>query len=280
MAGEWLLGPAGDLRQLECPERNVNVTPVRYGGVHQGLSGARTVDVTGVKMQVDLTFPYLEEDDYLWLEAMHVRHIPGPVYLINPLKKNLLSKEASMSNTSYSAGPGVYSPTAGYTHNWEWENSYPSGVPGVRAVKRTGLPGTSVTFNIDDSKRVPVTVGTAYDFSAYMKADSAKTVTFGIGWFDKDAGFLSLDTSAKSVTTSWTRFDITATAPASAALALPFWISTTNVSFTSTALQFEVGSAPTTWQLGGGSMQVFIDQMPTTSPRFPLRNCSLTLLEA
>lgn len=281
MAGEWYLGPAGDLRALVCPDRDINISDVRYGGVHQGLSGARTVDVTGVKMQVDFTFPYLSETDYLWLEAMHVRHIPGPVYLVNPLKRNLLSKNASMCRTSYfSAGGGVYTPTAGYQNNWQWEASYPVGVPGTRSVKRIGVPATSVTLNFDDGYKIPVTVGTVYDFSAYVKADSAKSLTFGIGWFDKNYAFLSLNSAAKSITTSWGRFDLSATAPASAALALPFWISASNISFTSTAAQFEVGSSPTAWQLGGGSMPVVIDQMPTTSPRYPVRNASLTLLEA
>lgn len=279
MAGEWYLGPAGDLRALVCPERNVNVSDVRYGGVHQGLSGARTVDVTGVKMQIDMTIPYMSETDYLWLEAMHIRHIPGPLYLINPLKRNLLSKEASISKTSFFPGPGVYSPTASYTHNWSYENSYPTGVPGTRSIQRT-VPASSVTFNLDDGYKVPVTPGSSYDFSSYMKSASAKTVTFGIGWYDKNKVFLSEVTSAKSVTTSWTRFDLTGTAPANAALAQPYWISTTNVTFTSTAAQFEEGSSPTSWHIGGGSMVVLIDQMPTNSPRFPVRNSNLTLLEA
>lgn len=280
MAGEWYLGPPGDLRALVCPERNVNLSEVRYGGVHQGLSGARTVDVTGVKLQMDFAFPYMEEADYLWLRAMHVRHIPGPLFAINPMERNLLSKEAAMCRASFFQGPGIYSPTASYSHNWSWEASYPSGVPGTRAVKRTGLPATSVTFNFDDGYKIPVTVGTTYVFSAYMKADSAKTVPFGIGWFDKDYNFLSLASTGQSVTTSWTRFSYSATAPASAALAMPFWTSSTNVSFTSTAAQFEVGSSPTTWTLGGGASVVMIDQMPTTSPRYPMRNANLTLLEA
>lgn len=278
MAGEWYLGPAGDLRALVCPERDINVSEVRYGGVHQGLSGARTVDVTGVKMQIDFSFAYLTETDYLWLEAMHLRHIPGPVYVINPLKRNLLSKQASMSRSSYDRGAGLYS--SDYNNGWQWETSFPSGPPGVRSVKRIAVPASSVTLKVDDGFKIPVTVGTTYDFSAYMKADSSKTVAFGIAWYDKNHVFLSQASSNKSVTTGWTRFDYSATAPASAALAVPYWTSTTNVSFTSTALQFEAGSTPTTWQFGGGSMPVVIDQMPTTSPRFPMRNASLTLLEA
>lgn len=278
--GDWYLGPAGDLRVLECPEVNLNITDVRYGGVHQGLSGARTIDLTGVKMQIDLQLNYLSETQHLWLRAMHTRHIPGPVYLVNPLERNLMSKESAMSRVVYFDGNGVYSNTSAYPHNWEWEASYPTGVPGTRAVKRTGIPASSVKWQIDAGRKIPVTAGAAYDWSAYLKSDSAKTITFGIDWYDKAGVFLSASTSAKSVTTSWTRFDMSATAPANAALAVPTWTSTTNVSFTSTALQFEAGSTPTSWTLGGGSMAVMIDQMPTNSPRYPLRNSNITLLEA
>lgn len=277
MAGEWYLGPAGDLRALVCPERDVNVSEVRYGGVHQGLSGARTVDVTGVKFQVDFNFSYLTQADYLWLEALHLRHIPGPLYMINPLKKNLLTKESSMCRSAYARLNGIYS--ADYNNAWQWENSFPSGPPGVRSVKRIAVPASTVTLRFDDGYKTPVTVGTTYDFSAYMKSDSAKTVGFGIAWYDKNHAFLSQASSNKSVTTSWARYDYSATAPASAALAVPYWTSTTNVSFTSTAAQFEVGSSPTSWEFGGGAMCVVVDQMPATSPRFPMRNASLTLLE-
>lgn len=284
MAGEWYLGPAGDLRQLEVPETGLNISDIRYGGVHQGLSGARTVDVTGVKMQISLDLNYLDETQYLWLEAMHTRHIPGPVYLINPMKRNMMSKEASMCKTAYWPDFGVYSITTGYTHNWEWEASYPTGVPGVRSVKRTAMPATGVNYAWDTEYCIPVTVGTTYDFSCYLKSDSAKTMTMGIAWYDKNMGTLSQSTASKSLTTSWTRFDISAAAPANAALAIPYMISTSagnpTVSWTSTAAQFEVGSTPTTWQMGGGSMVVMIDQMPAISPRYPLRNVSLNLLEA
>lgn len=281
MAGEWYLGPAGDLRALECPERDVSVSEVRFGGVHQGLSGARTVDVTGLKMQINLALNYLDETQYLWLEAIHLRHIPGPVYVINPLKRNLLSKESSMSRTSYFQGNGIYASATGYSHNWEWEYNWPTAAgPGTRVVKRTGLLASSVVYQLDVSPKIPVTVGSSYTFSSYMKGDSSKTVVFGISWYQKDGTFISTSTSSKSVTTSWARHQMTATAPANAALAVPRWESTTNVSFSSTAVQFEQASSATDWQLGGGSMRVMIDQMPTTSPRFPLRNCSLTLLEA
>src|SRR5687768_3365132 len=99
MAGEWYLGPAGDLRALECPERDVNVSDVRYGGVDQGLSAAPMVDVTGGEMQIDMTRADLDEFDFPWFAGMPVRHTPCPVSLITPPTTNLTSAEASMSNT-------------------------------------------------------------------------------------------------------------------------------------------------------------------------------------
>ena len=50
---DWYLGPLGDLRPLVCPEPDLSATQVRYGGLHQGLSGARTLDVTGHKAEYE-----------------------------------------------------------------------------------------------------------------------------------------------------------------------------------------------------------------------------------
>jgi hypothetical protein len=36
----------------------------------------------------------------------------------------------------------------------------------------------------------------------------------------------------------------------------------------------------TSWDLGGGAPAVLIDQLPSTSPRYPLMDCTITLLEA
>lgn len=277
MAGEWYLGPAGDLRALVCPDNGVNVSDVRYGGVHQGLSGARTVDVVGVKMQIDMNIRYLTETDYLWLEAMHLRHIPGPVYLVNPLKRNLLSKESSMARDTAMPTNGVY--TSGF-YAWDWETSYPSGVIGTRAVRRSAMLAVSTLFSLDVTGKVPVTAGSQYVFSSYMKSASAKTVVFGITWYDVNGAALSATTSSKSITTSWARQSVSGTAPAGAVLAVPSWESTTTTTFTAASAQFEAGSTATAWQIGGGSMRVMIDQLPTQSPRYPLRNVSLSLLEA
>lgn len=278
MAGSWYLGPTGDLRELECPEADVNVTDVRYGGVHQALSGARVIDVTGVKMQVDLNMTYLSEAQYTWLEALHTRHIPGPLFLVNPLKRNMLSKQASMSATADFPGMGVYKTGVA---NWAWVMDFPSAAgPGVRSVERTGLPASSVTFNLDSQRKIPVTAALSYTFSAWMRGTSSKTITFGITWYDITGAVLSSSTAAKSVTTSWARHTHTATAPAGAVLAMPTWNSTTNVSFRSTAVQFEQASAATDWQIGGAVLTVAVDQMTTVSHRFPFWNCAIVLLEA
>src|SRR5690606_21339830 len=50
-------------------------------------------------------------EDYAWLEAVFTRQIPGNLYLINPLKKNLLSREASSARPSGTNTAGVYTVT-------------------------------------------------------------------------------------------------------------------------------------------------------------------------
>src|SRR5690554_2646520 len=91
----WYLGPAGALQELTCPEPNIKANLVRYGGVHQGLSGARTVDVTGHRYEYAFDWDYMEQAEWAWLEAMHLRHVPGPFRLLNPLKKNRLAPQSS-----------------------------------------------------------------------------------------------------------------------------------------------------------------------------------------
>src|SRR5690349_11457271 len=145
MAGEWYIGPAGDLKQLVCPEINLSVSDVRYGGVHQALSGARIMDVTGTKQDMILSFTFLDEADYRWLQALQTRHIPGPHRLISPLRKNRLSVQAASLNGQASIRPGVKL-SAG---SWDWQNDWPSsagyGMRSLRWFSRTA----SSTLKLD-----------------------------------------------------------------------------------------------------------------------------------
>jgi hypothetical protein len=85
-----------------------------------------------------------------------------------------------------------------------------------------------------------------------------------------------------SVTTTWTRFSITDTATSGCvAVVLKITPPSTYVNpLYMTAAQMESGASATTWELGGGAPEVLVDQLSTSSPRYPLMDVQLSLLEA
>lgn len=276
MATTWYLGPPGDLRALVCPERDIDITELRFGGVHQSLGGGRTMDVTGVKKQYQFSWNYLEESEYSWLRALHTRLIPGPHRLVDPLRKNRLSLGASDGNLVPHKWP-YYTITAGLLSN---QLDYPTGVLGTRCVRWSDRTASSV-LRLDADKLTDVFPLETVNVSAYLKGASSVTVGMYVAWYDKNKAFLSnATTSNKSVTTSWARYDASFTAPADAVLGIFSLTSTATTTINVAAPQFETGSTVSAWDQGGANPLVLMDQLITTSPRYPVSNCVMTLLES
>lgn len=276
MATTWYLGPPGDLRALYCPERDIDVSEVRFGGVHQSLGGARTMDVTGIKQQYTFNWKTLDQSDYSWLRALHTRLIPGPHRLMDPLRKNRLSVGASNGNVNPHKW-GFYTITAGLLTN---QTDYPTGILGSRAVRWSDRTASSI-MAIDLDKKTDVFALETVTVSAYLKGDSAVSVGMYIGWYDKDGVFLSSSTTTThSVTTSWARYSTSKTAPANAVMGVLSLTSTATTTINLAAPQFETGSSVTAWEEGGANPLVLVDQLTTTSPRYPVSDCALVLLES
>lgn len=277
MAGEWYIGPAGDLKQLVCPEVNLAVNDVRFGGVHQALSGARTMDVTGIRQEITLQFTYLDESDYRWLQALQTRHIPGPHRLINPLRKNRLTTQAASLNPTASIRPGVKL-SAG---TWGWVNDWPTAAGyGSRATEWSGRTASS-TLKFDSVQGTTLFPLEQFTGSVYIKGSSSISASLTVDYYDRYGTFLSSATpESASVTTSWARYTITRTAPSNAATAVLGVTAVATTTMRLAAAQLETGSSASAWDQGGGAPLVLVDQLPSTSPRFPLMNCSITLLEA
>lgn len=277
MATTWYLGPPGDLRALHCPERNIDITEVRFGGLHQSLGGGRTMDITGIKAQYNFNWTYLEGTDYKWLRALHTRLIRGPHRLIDPLKVNRLSVGASSSDITPHRWP-YFVQTDGTT--LEYAADYPSGVLGDKSVRWFDRSASSIVA-LDAIKMTDVFPLETVTVSAYLKGESAISVGMYIAWYDKDGVFLSNSSvSTHSVTTSWARYSATKTAPANAVLGVMSMTSAATTAFRIAAAQFEAGSSATAWEEGGANPMVLVDQLTTASPRYPVHNCAMTLLEA
>ena len=115
--------------------------------------------------------------------------------------------------------------------------------------------------------------------SVYMKASAPVSVGIVFDWYALDGTHTSSSTTNCSVTTSWTRFNITANPPAARAAVFaivnPIGAHTLNVA----APQVEFGTSATAWELGGGSTSVILDQLTSSSPLYPRSDVTMTLLE-
>lgn len=275
----WLVGPAGNMQPLVCPEKDIDITPVRYGGVFQGLSGARSMTVTGHKQRFTFQFRFLTEDEWGWLEALHFRTLFGPYRLRNPMKANLLSPTASLVRTTVDSRTVQF--TSGVASSvLDWPSA--AGTLGGYGTKWTNRSSGTQVFRVEDRFRVPVVVGAPVVFSLYVKASTSMSGSIIIDWYNNlGAQIGSSSPASTALTTSWARFSVTGIPPAGAVTARAAWYSaTTAPDVTFAAAQFEDGTVPTAWKLGGGAPVILVDQLEVATPRFPYRNTTLSLLEA
>lgn len=283
----WYLGWLGDMRALPVPEIGFDMTEVRYGGVHQALNGARTMDTTGYRQKFDMDFKYLSESEYAWLRSLYLGNVQEPLYLVNPLRTNLLSQQASMGTWHGTLDNGMQN--VSFASAYDFVNDFPTGLPvaGTRVPRVLSVATAPAYVVMDGGTRfVPSTVGEPITYSIYMKTTSGTAnVDMYIQTMDKYATTVVGPgiTSTKAVTTAWQRFTVTHT-PATAGIAaarfgLQFSSATTyNVLLA--APQVEYGSVATPFSIGGGLSKVLIDSIDSESPRYPLSNVSVSFLEA
>lgn len=278
----WYLGPLGDLRPLVCPEPNIRMSVVRYGGVHQGLSGARTMDVTGHRQDFEFVFEYLEEDEYAWLEALHTRLVPGPHKLINPMRRNRLSLRSS--NCLVAQGrqrDGLQIPSRVTV---ERVPDFPAGYLG-RSVRLSDWDEDYGYFRLDRYKPVPIMPGETLTVSMHLKTETSGAVgQIHTEWYNADGELFTTTSHGEyALSESWDRHVRANIQPPQGAVGVvaSFVLNNTPVIPVYVAMpQVEVGSSATDWQIGGGAVEVLVDQLETDSPRFPVYNTTLTLLEA
>lgn len=282
----WYLGPRGNLRALTCPDGSVDIEQVRYGGIHQGLSGARTLDVTGYKSEYTLNYTFLTQSEYSWLEALWLGQVRGPYALIDPLKKNRLSVDATRMVASTTPRSSVLTNATQYgvlsastslvpiNDRTMWMSAWDdAGTPLVR---------------FDTRHRTPVLPLETITCSLYAGLNGGAVGTLNgaleLKYFNVNGTQVSTTQSVTAVLSStWSRFSITRTVPAGTAsveFAFRGGASTPQEQHFLMAPQIESGGSATDWEPGGGAPKMIIQSMPSPSPRFPMRNVSVKLVEA
>jgi hypothetical protein len=274
----WQIGPPGLLKPLFCPEDGVDITVERYGGIHQNLSGARTMDITGRRQKIEMSWHHLEISDYKWLRSLHMGELPGPYRLISPLSKNRLTSEASLCKVASGTRRGWYPEKGTGLRDF----SYPSTLTEISQSTRWQGRLANWAARWDNKNMVTVIPGEQITFSVYMKSATAFLVHLGLDWYDRSQLQISPSAdSAPNTPTAWTRLSVTATVPANVAMCRPY-LYTSNVTddIYLAAAQLELGAAATSWELGGGAPVVLFDQLSDASARYGYHDLTATFLEA
>lgn len=274
----WYLGPLGNVRPLPTPETDMDFTVIAYGGVHQGLSGARTKDITGHKSELSLSWSYLQPEEYAWLQAMHEGYFPGPFSLLNPLKKNRLSRESSAVRSVRRDTAGLRIPSG----NVNRVRQVPEDIDLGGMSLMWDSWGSNRTLSFDTDRMVPVLDEETVTFSVYLLGSTGFSVDVWLSYFDADGGTEGeSERQSFTMSTSFQRVSVTATVGSSVVAARPnIEPQTDSGTLAIAAPQLEHGREATPWGLGGAASTVLIDELTTTSPRYPLYGAELSLLEA
>jgi hypothetical protein len=200
--------------------------------------------------------------------------VPGPHYLINPLKRNLVSAQSS-GLQSGQLGVTVGGTTATLT-------DYPSELPfPVQSTKMVDWLGSSNLMIFDNGRPVPIFTDDPLCYSVYLKADAAISVDLQAYWYNAAGQLMESTDTTLGLDTEWSRYYMTYLEVPSGAVsmtpAIDFGTAGSDVYVA--APQVELGYTPTAFELGGGAATVIIDEFPEVSPRYPLRNVAVTLLE-
>lgn len=147
--------------------------------------------------------------------------------------------------------------------------------------------GFGGTEDLSGYMAVPITAGTMYTASVYMRLGLTETNTTGfvaIRWYDDSGAIVSTanGTSTTMSTSSWTRRTVTATAPATARTAVVFaWFqysgaNNTNYRYFATGVQLEAKSTASTWFSGDktdtSSTLYWWDETPGASISYTMDN--------
>lgn len=302
MRDEILLGAAGQMFSLQIPENGgLTENPRKSGGVHQGISGARTIDNQGIRRDYSITWEDLNEADCSALRQAYafVRDAARPVRLVVPHRVNMLGAACSsarsaadprqMVTTFEAADPGVLVTTklvprpdqdAGYaltprlTRYVEIQNQ----ATGYLNVWADGNPG------IVPASATPVVEGRTYTLSAYYRRTASAgfgdgALRFGHRREDGDLTGAPTFPLVNLTSATWTWASVTVTVPTGWPLAYPLITIGQAETLQVAAMQLEEGPTRTTWRLGSGVPVVALTDLSFTDTEWPRRNATLTAIE-
>lgn len=279
----YWLGPLGYLRQMPLLPVGglVDASEAVVGGLHVGIDGTGTQQVTGHKRTWLLDWVCLEPEDFAYLRAWYLGLADADLRIVDPRQRNRLSRDGS-SGGCYSRGTAAHTVTAG-TVAFTAVTDYPAAYLGVVDGGVAWLvPVTTVcTLRVDDTIKVPFVATEQITVSMLVKG----TLGAQIGWQTYDVTGASAGTSlASSVTLAgWALISHTFTPSASqvsGSLILTVASGAARTVTVGPAAWCKGTAAPALLVPGSGCPVVLITGMTTDQPGLAASNIGATIREA
>ncbi|WP_157182589.1 hypothetical protein [Sciscionella marina] len=265
----WLyLGPLGALRALPSPDVDWSEDQETVGGEHTAMTGRKTRFVLAFRRSWEIDFPLLLPDQLAYLEACYMNLHAERLYLVDPLRWNRLDRWLSTGSAERSSAPTA-KVSAGQL---ETSGEVPEDLPLGRSIRlHKPQDGTTVEGTVPN----PVVPGERLKFSAYVKGKAAPSLVL----LDADDQQVTDAEGDAAGGDEWERVSVALDVPEKAAYAV--------VRLT---VQGDADDAYTTgWQLtkhegadwvpGTGSPEVYVSELKSKTPRYPLVTASMTIQE-
>lgn len=293
----FYLGPPGNLQTLPYMGKGIQAALDLASAEHRALAGPRTVDYIGPpKRTYTLSRAFLTADELGLLEALALGMFgAGPYALVDPWRRNLLDENQSsggdyshdttgftvLAGSNTATGPVATANQGSYHQQYLSPASGAAGTAGLLAGDRSSAAQVLVPGNA-----TVVRLSQPYTFQAMLKtvAGTAAAWRASLLWYDVAGALISTSNgTGATVTGSFVQYSVTATAPATAAYAVPGVTNNATLAATNTiavdSLMLSQASAVAAWVPGTGVPRVAFTALGNTYPLIDAHDSEITLLE-
>jgi hypothetical protein len=269
--GRFRFGPLGRLMVVDTPQDGFDDPTEEIGAISQSLNGTRTKDVFGYRAAYKIKLDGLTPRALSWFAMAYRGALGSPLYFLDEQRINRMTAAAS-STLSAKGESDPFTHTNG-THTTVANTSLL--LPGTEDGAAVSTPGPALALQwastgtqriLRCGPAIPVQLGEHVVFSFYRLTSSLDSQTPQGEFTPYDTAGVALPQSGVqgSIAGAPNRHYVRYTVPAGVASVQPCIRHGLAHTSSFVGLQFEEGDDPTPWVIGGGGLQVLVDDMPTT----------------
>lgn len=286
---DFYLGSLGALRLIQAPMDPMEVSPALIGAVHESLTGLVSVDRVAAPRTFQPQWQVLTEDELTYLDAVGHGQVPGPLRLLDPLRRNRLSRQVASGGSLHRSTAGWAVDDEESAIDWAPITDPPTGV-WVRGVIAWTIPAVSAddlvvaSGRVSAADRVPVLPGETVRLTGYARGTVGTEILLGLdAWTLAGVSAATEDTLTVLDDTDWSALTVTYAVPgdgtrvaASPYLRAPAGQPEADVQITG----FQIDEGAGAWTPGGGAPVVTATELGETYELVDKHTWTMTLREA